>query len=105
MASEVNDMQENHWKEIWEKRCTDVEDWSKLTRRDAFVELKRIDGFDVADGGIPYGSLMKQYDDIKDNLNLRGGIQLLKRAADRARIYICSKATTLILVDLTIQAN
>lgn len=48
------------WKEIWENREDHIENIDKNDPQKLFIELKRIDGFDVVDGGIPYQSLIDQ---------------------------------------------
>ena len=57
------------WKEIWEKRTDRLDDIDMSDEREVFLELKRIDGFDVVGGGIPYDALIKQNKDILANLS------------------------------------
>lgn len=63
----------NKWHEIWEKRS---ENFAKINKKDykaVFAELKRINGFDVQNGGIPLSALVKQYEDIKAKINATKG--------------------------------
>ena len=41
---------ENKWKEIWEKRSDDFSNVDMSNPINIFMELKRIDGFDVIGG-------------------------------------------------------
>lgn len=38
--------------------------------RETFLELKRCDGFDVLEGGVPYESFLQQYHDMLDHLRI-----------------------------------
>ena len=66
---------ESKWKEIWNRRHAEddalVGDW-----QDVFLELKRINGFDVMDGGIPLASLLMQGRRIKELLHLTEGMSV-----------------------------
>lgn len=55
------------WKEIWEKRTDNFDKIDMSDEKAVFLELKRIDGFDVV-GGISYDALIKQNKDIIDRL-------------------------------------
>lgn len=48
---------DNKWKEIWEKRTENLVAVDRKNPIDVFVELKRIDGFDVIGGGYSAGGL------------------------------------------------
>lgn len=69
-------MQENHWKEIWEKRKTE-KIFDDMTDKDKFVELKRLDGFDIFENGITYEAWNEHLKGIGEELCLRGGGQRL----------------------------
>ena len=62
----------NQWHTIWNRRQPSKEallgDW-----REVFLELKRINGFDVMEGGIPLASLLAQSARIKELLRLTAG--------------------------------
>lgn len=63
---------ENRWQEIWNKRKLDdskIKIWGGDTR-ETFLELKRCDGFDVLEGGVPYESFLQQYHDMLDHLRI-----------------------------------
>lgn len=49
------------WRQIWEKRTFDDSVLHDKDLAALFIELKRANGFDVVNGGIPYESLMEQY--------------------------------------------
>lgn len=57
------------WKNIWENRNSNFEAIDMTDAKAVFLELKRIDGFDVVGGGIPYISLVKQNDGIVERLS------------------------------------
>ena len=60
---------ENKWKEIWEKRTDRFDEIDMTDPKAVFLELKRIDGFDVVEGGMSYDALLKQNNDsLKKNL-------------------------------------
>ena len=63
----------NHWQEIWNKRNSHLADIDRTDKRAMLLELKRINGFDVTGGGIPYESLLKQYEETKAALRLPAG--------------------------------
>ena len=57
------------WKAIWEKREPDSSSITDLNdAKNVFMELKRLDGFDVVNGGLSYDALMEQYEETKKNL-------------------------------------
>lgn len=60
------------WREIWNRRTSSDDrltgDWQKI-----FLELKRLNGFDLREGGIPLSSLLAQYERTKDLLRLSAG--------------------------------
>ena len=62
----------NQWHTIWNRRQPSKEallgDWQEI-----FLELKRINGFDVMEGGIPLASLLAQSARIKELLHLSAG--------------------------------
>lgn len=58
----------NRWREIWEKRKLDPSILESSDTAKLFIELKRANGFDVVNGGIPYDSLMEQYSVTKKKL-------------------------------------
>ena len=51
---------ENKWHEIWEKRSANLTGIDKADYQAVFAELKRINGFDITDGGIPIKALIEQ---------------------------------------------
>lgn len=63
---------ENKWKAIWNRRKTSREAL-RGAWQDVFLELKRCNGFDVVDGGIPLDSLLLQNARIIELLGLRKG--------------------------------
>lgn len=68
----------NKWHDIWEKR---TENFAAIDMHDVqavFAELKRINGFDITDGGIPLQALVKQYEDTKSKLNVSRGKTLFE---------------------------
>ena len=66
-------MSDNHWKEIWESREDKLSHIDKKDKKAVFLELKRIDGFDVLEGGLSYEALEAQYQETKNALCLRSG--------------------------------
>ena len=60
----------NRWQEIWNKRSVQLADIDRTDKRALFLELKRIDGYDVVEDGIPYESFMKQHEEIRAALCL-----------------------------------
>ena len=60
------------WKEIWEKRTDNFDNIDMSDPKAVFLELKRIDGFDVVGDGIGYDALIKQNADILTNLTRNG---------------------------------
>ena len=63
----------NSWKKIWNKRGSRLAGIDRADKRSMLLELKRINGFDVTGGGIPYASLLKQYEETKAALRLPAG--------------------------------
>ena len=65
----------NVWKTVWNRRqAAEVAlsgDW-----QDVFLELKRLNGFDVVDGGIPLNSLLMQGRRIVELLHLSAGMSV-----------------------------
>ena len=65
----------NAWKAVWNRRqAAEVAlsgDW-----QDVFLELKRLNGFDVVDGGIPLNSLLMQGRRIVELLHLSAGMSV-----------------------------
>lgn len=64
---------ENRWKDIWNKREDLLDSIDRNDSKSIFCELKRINGFDITDGGIPYESLKMQYEEMKEDLCIQGG--------------------------------
>ncbi len=57
------------WKSIWEKRDVATDSLiDKNDKKSIFLELKRIDGFDVVGDGLSYNALISQYKEIKERL-------------------------------------
>ena len=68
----------NKWHEIWEKR---TENFAAIDINDVyavFAELKRINGFDITDGGIPLAALVEQYKDTKEKLKVLPGASVFE---------------------------
>ena len=55
----------NKWKEIWNRREADFSLLQEDDPKQVFLELKRIDGFDVAEEGISFDSFWYQYQEVK----------------------------------------
>ena len=66
-------MESAFWKEIWENRKDALDDIDKKDKKAVFLELKRIDGFDVLGDGLSYEALEMQYRETKKALCLQGG--------------------------------
>lgn len=60
---------ENNWKGLWANRSADETVLRGGDARQIFLELKRSNGFDVVEGGIPYESLLGQYQEMKERLS------------------------------------
>lgn len=60
---------ENNWKGLWAGRSADEAVLHSGDARQIFLELKRSNGFDVVEGGIPYESLLNQYRQMKQRLS------------------------------------
>ncbi len=63
----------NSWKTIWNKRKDDFRLIDMQDEKAVFLEMKRVNGFDVVGDGIPYEELVKQYSDCKEKLRLQSG--------------------------------
>lgn len=48
----------NNWKQIWERRQIDETKPDRSDINKLFLELKRANGVDLMDGGIPLDSLL-----------------------------------------------
>ena len=66
---------DSKWKAIWNRRRADEAALSG-SWQDIFLELKRMNGFDVMDGGIPLDSLLMQAQRIKELLHLTAGMSV-----------------------------
>ena len=63
------EMENSKWKELWQNRTVEnIEEIKKGSFEEIFLNLKRINGFDILDGGITYQEFYKQYIDTKVNL-------------------------------------
>ena len=66
---------DSKWKDVWNRRHANkaalAGSW-----QDIFLELKRMNGFDVMDGGIPLDSLLMQAQRIKELLHLTAGMSV-----------------------------
>ena len=63
----------NNWQKIWNSRKDTLGNVDAADYREVFIELKRIDGFDV-NGGPSADSLLRQYENTKNSFNMiRGG--------------------------------
>ena len=60
------------WKDIWGKRGADIDKLDMDDVEAVFLELKRVDGFDL-EGGLSYAAYRVQYEDNKSNLGLKNG--------------------------------
>ncbi len=60
------------WKDIWEEKGTDIDKLDMEDVESVFLELKRVDGFDL-EGGLSYAAFRAQYEDAKSNLGLKSG--------------------------------
>ena len=56
---------ESKWHEVWNAKTSDVEKIQQMSFSEKFLELKRLNGFDVVGGGIKYDAFCKQYQDTK----------------------------------------
>ena len=66
---------DSKWKAVWNRRCANEAALSG-SWQDIFLELKRMNGFDVMDGGIPLDSLLMQAQCIKELLHLTAGMSV-----------------------------
>lgn len=62
----------NNWQKIWESRKDTLSGIDMINYREVFIELKRINGFDV-NGGPTVDSLLRQYENTKAALNIVKG--------------------------------
>lgn len=60
---------ENNWRGLWADRSADETVLRGGDAQQIFLELKRSNGFDVVEGGIPYESLIGQYREMKERLS------------------------------------
>lgn len=58
----------DEWKNLWKKRTVSMEELSNMDEKKLFLELKRSNGFDVYNGKMTYESYIKQYEDMKAEL-------------------------------------
>lgn len=65
----------NGWKAVWNRRQR-TEDALTGDWQDVFLELKRLNGFDVVDGGIPLRSFLMQGRRIVELLHLKRGMSV-----------------------------
>ena len=63
----------NHWQEIWNKRNSHLADIDRTDKRAMLLELKRINGFDIVNEGVPYEAFLEKYDATKEALALPEG--------------------------------
>lgn len=80
------------WHEIWNRRTATKDtltgDWQKI-----FLELKRLNGFDLREGGIPLSSLLAQYERTKDLLRLSAGQSVFEVGCGAgANLYLMARA-------------
>ena len=68
----------NKWKEIWNRREADFSLLQEDDPKQIFLELKRIDGFDVAEEGISFDSFWDQYQEVKQQLAVSAGMSLFE---------------------------
>ena len=66
---------DSKWKDVWNRRHANKAALSG-SWQDIFLELKRMNGFDVMDGGIPLDSLLMQARRIKELLHLAAGMSV-----------------------------
>lgn len=56
------------WKEIWQSRSLIELDKVNSDFEEVYMELKKINGFDIVDGGLSIESLIAQHENIKMNI-------------------------------------
>ncbi len=68
----------NRWKDIWNgrKESSQILKSPCADKERIFLELKRLDGFDVVGDGLSYNALEEQYRFTLSALCLRGGQRL-----------------------------
>lgn len=59
----------NNWKTVWEKRQVDQTILKSADKGKILAELKRVDGFDITEGGLDEKALLQQYEMTKKNLS------------------------------------
>ena len=64
---------DNHWKDIWNSKKDNFDLIDASNPEQIFLELKRIDGFDVVGDGLSYDALKAQYEETKKALCLGAG--------------------------------
>ena len=62
----------NKWKEIWNRRKPVTGSLSG-SWQDVFLELKRLNGYDIVEGGIPLSAFLKFHEELKTMLHLTTG--------------------------------
>jgi magnesium protoporphyrin O-methyltransferase len=81
----------NEWKAVWNRRQAETDaltgSWQNI-----FLELKRLNGFDVVDGGIPLDSLLMQGRRIVELLHLTEGMSVYDVGCGAGQTYISSRA-------------
>ena len=83
---------ENQWKRIWNSRKLKPGILETEDKKRIFLELKRINGFDVEKGGIPFVDLWKQYVITKKALCLEEGDSLFEVGCGAgANLYLFSE--------------
>ena len=79
------------WKDIWAKKGTDLEKLDMDDVEAVFLELKRVDGFDL-EGGLSYAAFRAQYEDNKSNLELKSGDSAFEvGCGSGANLFLLSK--------------
>ena len=58
----------NKWKEVWNKRTARFSGMNSTDHEKFFLELKRIDGFDIQNDGMTYSAFERQYEILKSEL-------------------------------------
>ena len=75
------------WKNIWENRNSDF-GAIDTDAKAIFLELKRIDGFDVMGVGIPYGLLAKQNDNFVERLSNGKNLKSIFKVGCAVNLYL-----------------
>lgn len=63
----------NKWKEVWNKRTARFDGIDPNDCKRFFLELKRIDGFDIQTDGMSYDTFVRQYEILKSELAFVSG--------------------------------